>query len=164
MALRVVEISGDGDDGFGHFFAEVVFGGLLHLAQNFSADLGWRHFLTTHFHPSVAVVGFGNGVRHHVYVFLHFFFVKLAANQALDGIQRVARVGDGLAFGGCADQNFTVFLVSNDGRRGACTLGVFNNLGGVAFHDGHARVGGAKVNANNSSHFFLLCDSAPAGD
>ena len=41
LALRVVEIRWNGDDGFSHFFAKIVFSGLFHLAQNFSADL-WR--------------------------------------------------------------------------------------------------------------------------
>ena len=41
LALCVVEIRWNGDDRFSHFFAEIVFGSLLHLAQNFSADL-WR--------------------------------------------------------------------------------------------------------------------------
>ena len=41
LALGVVEIRWNGDDRFSHFFTKVVFGGLLHLAQNFSADL-WR--------------------------------------------------------------------------------------------------------------------------
>ena len=143
LALCVIEISRHRDDGFCHFFAEIVFGRFLHLAQHFSADLRRCQFVAAHFHPCVAVVGFGNGVRHQVDVFLNFFFSKLATNQALHGIQRVAGVGDSLTLGGRADQNFAVFLVRNDGRCGACAFGVLNHLGGVAFHDGHTRIGGA---------------------
>jgi hypothetical protein len=50
------------------------------------------------------------------------------------------------------DQHFAVFLVGHDRRRGARALGVLDHLGVVAFHDGHARVGGAQVNADDSSH------------
>ena len=57
LALRVVEVSGHGDDGLGHFLAQVVLGGLLHLAQHFGGDLGRRFLLAAHFHPGVAVVG-----------------------------------------------------------------------------------------------------------
>ena len=152
MALCVVEVSGHRDDGFGHFFAEVVFGGFLHLAQNFSADLRRGQLVAAHFHPGVAVVGFGNGVGHQVDVFLNFFFRKLATDQTLDRVQGVAWVGDRLALGRCADQDFAVFLIRNDRRGGARAFGVLDHFGRVAFHDGHARVGGAQVNTDDFSH------------
>jgi hypothetical protein len=34
-------------------------------------------------------------------------------------------------------------------------LGVLDHLGGVAFHDGHAAVGGAQVDADDFAHVFL---------
>jgi hypothetical protein len=43
-------------------------------------------------------------------------------------------------------------LVRNNGRRGASAFGVLDHFGRVAFHDGHARVGGAQVNTDDSSH------------
>jgi hypothetical protein len=67
-----------------------------------------------------------------------------------------------MALGRGAHQHFTVFLVSNDGRRGASTFGVFNHLGRIALHDGDAAVGGAKVNADDSSHDFSLSDEGIA--
>ena len=82
-------------------------------------------------------------------------FGELAADQALDGEQRVLGVGHGLALGRCADEDLAVFLVSDDGRRGARTFAVFDHAGGVAFHDGNAAVGGAQVNADDFSHVFL---------
>ena len=66
--------------------------------------------------------------------------------------------GNRLALGRCADQNFAVFLVRNDGRGGASALSVLDHLGGVALHDRHARVGGAQVNANDSSHVETPAD------
>ena len=143
LTLCIVEVSRNRDDGFGHFFDEVVFGGFLHLAQNFSADLRRGQLVAAHFHPGVAVVGFGNGVRHQVDVFLDFFFGELATDQTLDRVKRVAWVGDRLALGGCANQDFAVFLVRNDRRGGASAFGVLDHFGRVAFHDGHARVGSA---------------------
>jgi hypothetical protein len=41
LALCVVEIRWNGDNRFSDLFAEIGFGSLFHLAQNFSADL-WR--------------------------------------------------------------------------------------------------------------------------
>ena len=159
LTLRVIEVSRHRDDGFGDGFAEVVFGGFLHLAQDVGADLLSRHLGAAHFDPGVAVVGCHDLVRHEIDVFLNFFLGELASDQALDGVQRVLGVGDRLAFGRGADQHFAAVLVSHDGRCGACALRVFDHAGGVAFHDGHAAVGGAEVNADDSSHdAFLLID------
>jgi hypothetical protein len=136
---------------------EVVLGGLLHLAQHFGADLRGRHLLAAHFDPGVAVVGRGDLVGHQVDVLLHFLLGELAADQALDGVQRVARVGDRLALGAGADEDLAVLLVGNDRRRGACTFAVLDHLGGVAFHDGHARIRGAQVDADDLAHGVCSC-------
>ncbi|MDG5978308.1 NAD-specific glutamate dehydrogenase [Hydrogenophaga taeniospiralis CCUG 15921] len=152
LALGVVEVGRHGDHGLGHGLAQVVLGGLLHLAQDVGADLLGRDLLAAHFHPGVAVVGGHDGVGHEVDVLLDLFLGELAADQALDRVERVLGVGHGLALGACSDQHLTVFLVSHDRRRGACTFRVLDHLGGVAFHDGHARVGGAQVDADDSSH------------
>mmetsp|Transcript_9996 Transcript_9996/g.40531 ORF Transcript_9996/g.40531 Transcript_9996/m.40531 type:complete len:666 (-) Transcript_9996:681-2678(-) len=154
LALGVVEVGRHRDDGLGHFLAEVVLSRLLHLAQHLGADLRRGQLLAAHFHPGVAVVGGGDGVGHQVDVLLHFLLGELAADQALDRVERVLGVGDGLALGRGADEDLAVFLVGNDGRRRACTLGVLDHAGGVAFHDRDARVGGAEVNADDLSHFF----------
>ena len=57
LALAVVEVGRHRDHGLGHFLAEVVLGGLLHLAQHFGADLRRRELLAAHLDPGVAVVG-----------------------------------------------------------------------------------------------------------
>jgi hypothetical protein len=56
-------------------------------------------------------------------------FVELTTDQTLDREQRVFRVGHGLAFCRGADQDFTIFLVSNDRWRRTCAFGVFDYLG-----------------------------------
>ncbi len=152
LALRIVEVGRHRDHGFGHFLAQVVLGGLLHLAQDFGRNLRRRHLLVAHFHPGVAVVGLGDGVRHQADVLLDFLLFELAADQALDGVQRVPRVGDGLALGGGADQDLAVFHVSDDRRRGARAFRVLDHLGRVALHDGHAAVGGTQVDTDDFAH------------
>jgi hypothetical protein len=93
-----------------------------------SADTCWAEsLLAAHFHPGVAVVGRHDGVGHQVDVLLHFLLGELAADQALDGVQRVLGVGHGLALGRGAHQDLAVFLVGDDGRRGAGTFAVFDH-------------------------------------
>src|SRR5690606_3785089 len=57
LALAVVEVGRHGDHRFGDRLAEVVFGGLLHLLENFRGNLRRGHLLAIHFHPGVGVVG-----------------------------------------------------------------------------------------------------------
>src|SRR5690606_37137709 len=152
LTLTVVEVSRNRDDGFRHYLAEVVFGGLLHLAQHVGGHLRRRHPLALGFHPGVAVVGLDDLVGHQFDVLLNRLFVKLATDQELHRKQSVGRVGDGLALGGCTDQHFAIGHVSDYGRRRAGAFGVFNDLDTAAFHDGNAAVGRAKVDAYDFSH------------
>ncbi|MNV03622.1 NAD-specific glutamate dehydrogenase [compost metagenome] len=85
-------------------------------------------------------------------VLLDFSVGELAADQALDGVEGVLRVGDGLALGRGTHQHFAVLGVGDDGRRGAVTLGVFDDAGLAAVHDRHTRVGGAEVDTNDLAH------------
>jgi hypothetical protein len=152
LALRVVEVGGDGDHGLGHGLAEVVLGRLLHLAQDLGADLLRRELLAPHLDPRVAVVGRGDLVRHEVDVLLDFLLRELAADQPLDGVHRVPRVGHRLPLGGGADEDLATLLVGDDRRRRPRALAVLDHLGGVAFHDRHARVGRTEVDADDLGH------------
>ncbi len=50
--------------------------------------------------------------------FLNDIVFEATADQTLDGVKSVFRVGHGLALGGLAYQGFAVVGVGNDGRRG----------------------------------------------
>ena len=56
-------------------------------------------------------------------------------------------VGDGLALGRLADEALAALGEGDDGRRGARAFGVLENHRLAAFHDRHAGVGGAQINA-----------------
>ena len=68
LALRVVEVRRNGDDGFGHFLAEIVFRRLLQLLQNHRRDLRRRVLLALRQNGDV-VARLHDLVGHH----LHFF-------------------------------------------------------------------------------------------
>ncbi len=152
LALLVVEVRRHRDHGFRDRLAEVVLGRLLHLHEHARRDLRRRHLLAVDFDPRVAVVGLDDVVRDHADVLLHDRVVVLAADQALDRVERVLRVGDGLALGRLADQDLVVLGEGDDGRRGAVTLAVLDHAGLAAFHDRDAGVGGAEVDADDFCH------------
>ena len=59
---------------------------------------------------------------------------------------------DGLALGDLADEALAVLCKGDDGRRGARALGVGDDDGLAALHDGDAGIGGTKVNADDLAH------------
>ncbi len=145
LALGIVEVSGHGDDGLGDFFAQAHFGVGLELAQDHGRNFRRAELLglALHFdfHGGVAVGGAHDLVGDALDFLLHL--VELAAHEALDGINGIARVGDGLAFGGIAHQAFAGLGESDDGRGGAFAFGILQNHRLAAFHDRHAGVGGS---------------------
>ena len=132
----VVEVGRHRDHGLGDFFAEVVLGGLLHLAQHFGADLRRRQLLAAHFDPGVAVVGLRRSCR-----------ASGRCPSALpsrSNLRPIRRLTAYSVFFGLvtawrlaerADQDLAVFLVGDDRRRGARAFAVLDHLGRVAFHD-----------------------------
>ncbi|BBG29039.1 hypothetical protein ZBT109_0241 [Zymobacter palmae] len=156
LALRIVEVGRYGDDRFGHFFTEVVFGRFLHFLQHFSTDLRGSHFLAFDFYPRVAVVCFDDVVRHHVDVFLYDVIAELTADQTFYRIQRVFRVGDRLTFGRLTDQDFAVVSVCNDRRGSTTALCVFDDARLVTVEYRDTGVGGPQVNTDDTSHEYYL--------
>ena len=121
-----LKYAGTGDDGLLHFLAQIVFDRLLHLLQDHGRDFRWRVFLAIDFgHGQVAAI-----VGHFVGDFAYFVgdFAVAAAHEALDRIDRVLRVGDGLALGGLADEALAVFGETDHGGRGAAPFRVGDYL------------------------------------
>ena len=102
--------------------------------------------------PFVAV----DDLEGHAFFGLLAHFGEFAADEALGGEDGVLGVGDGLAFGGLADEALAGLGESHDGRRGAGAFGVVEHHRLAAFHDGHAGIGGAQVNAENTTHADLI--------
>src|SRR5690606_21708632 len=135
LTLAVIEVCRYGDDRLGDRLTQVIFRSLLHLFQHFGRNLRRGHFLRTGFDPGITIVGLDDLVRHAGDVFLDFVVGELAADQTLHRVQGVVGVGNRLTLGRLTHQRFVVFAVSNDGRGGAITFAVFDDLGLVALHD-----------------------------
>ena len=164
LALGVVEVGGNGDDGLRDLLAELGFGGLLHLLQDEGRDLLRRILLAVGLDPGVAVRALDDLVGDELLVLLDHRVVVAAADEALDGEEGVDRVGDRLALGGQADELLVVGGEGNDRRRGVHAFGVFQNPRLAALHDRDARVGGAEVDADYFSHVpILIICGRPSG-
>ena len=110
--------------------------------------------LHLHFDSRVAIRRFHDLVRHAFEFFLHF--VELAAHEALDGVNRIARIGDRLALGGVADQPLAGLCESHHGRRRAPPFRILQNHRLATFHDRHARVRRSQINAYYFCHNKIL--------
>ena len=149
LALGVVEVGGDGDDGVLDLLVEVGFGGFLHLFEDEGTNLRGGELLAVGvFNPGVAVGVADDLEGHGLDVLLGFGVVEAAADEALDGVEGGGGVGDGLALGGVADELFFT-LEGDDGGSGAETFGVFDDTGLVTFHDGNAGVGGTEIDTDD---------------
>ncbi len=128
LTLGVGEIRGDGDDRLGDGLAQICLGVALELLQDHRGDL---------------LRGVGLAVDGDL---------MIGAHLALDGGDGAVGVGDGLTLGDLTDHALAGLGERDDGRRGAVALGVGDNDGFAAFHNGHTRIGSTKVNSDYFRH------------
>ena len=117
LTLRVGEVCGDRDDGFGDFVAEVSLCVGLQLLQDHRGDLLRSELLVVN---GDSVVG---------------------THLSFDGRDGSVGVGDGLTLGDLTDHSLAVFAKSNDRRGGAGAFRVRDDDGLAAFDDRHTGVG-----------------------
>src|SRR5579871_2118223 len=153
LPLRVIEVRRHRDDGFGDFFTDIVFRGLLQLLQNQRRNLRWGVLLPLREHCDVIALP-DDLIRDH----LDFFcdFVVTAAHEPLDRVHRVFRISNGLPLGHLAHQTLPGLGKADYGRRSPPSFFIGDDLGLATFHDSYARIGGAQVNSNNLTHKLLL--------
>ncbi len=152
LALAVVEVRRDRDDGLGDLLAQIVLGGFLHLLKDEGADLAGAVLLAVALDPRVAVVAADDLVGDEALVLLGQRIVVAAADQALDREQGVVGIGHSLTLRRLTDQPLTALGESDHRRSGTRAFGVLDDLGTAAFHHGHARVRGAQVDTNHFAH------------
>ncbi len=161
LALGVVEIGRDRDDRLGHRLAEELLGGFLHLLQDEGGNLARAVFLAPGFDPGIAVRRLDDLVGHHIDVLLGHRIVEAPPDQALDGEEGIVGIGDRLALGRLADEPLAVFGKGDLRGRGAHSFRVLDDPRLGAFHDSHAGIGGAKVDADYFCHDSSLMRQIP---
>ena len=150
LALGVVEVGRNGDDGVGDGLAEVLLGVGLHLGEDHGADLLRGEVLAVDLHDRAAAHAGLDLVRDGLE--LGADLVIATAHETLDREDGVGGVGDGLVLGRLADDAVAVGAEAHDGRGGAVSLGVDDDRGLAALEDRHRGVGGAQVDAKNLAH------------
>ena len=109
--------------------------------------------------PRVPVVAADDAVGDQAFVLLDQRVLVAPADQALDGVERIGRVGNGLALGALADKALAAVAERDHARRGAGAFRVLDDArvaGSLAFHDGDAGIGSAEVDADDLAHACLL--------
>ena len=129
LALGVVEVGRDRDDGLLDLLPEIGLGGLLHLLQDEGGDLRGRIGLAVRLDPGVAVAGLDDLVGDELLVLLDHRVVVAPADQALDREDGLFRIGDRLALGRLADEPLAVVGECDDRGRGARAFRVLDDLG-----------------------------------
>ena len=151
LALRVVEVRGHGDDGLGDGAADLLFRVGLQLLEHHCRDFLGGVGLALDVDDRASVLACLDLVAH--LGLLSLRLVEGAADEALDGRNRVLWVGDCLVLRSLADDALAVLAEALDRRGGAIAFGVHEDLRLAAFHDCHCRVRGAQVNTENLRHY-----------
>src|SRR5262249_26843466 len=152
LALAVVEVGRDRDDGFDDLLAEMVLGGLLHLLEDERRDLGRAVLLPPNLDPGVAVVRPDDLVGGDLHRLLHLGVVKATADEALDGENRVFRVGDRLTAGDLPGQPLATVREGDHGGGDAAPFCVRDDYRVATFHDGDTGIGGPEIDSDDFGH------------
>lgn len=142
LALRVIEVSRNRNDGLRDFFAEIGLGVGFQFTEHEGGDLLRRELfgLVAHlnFDVCVAVLCLDDFERETRSLLLNFGV--FATDKTLGGENRIAGIRDGLPFCGLTDQTLAVLRKRHHGRCRPSTFGIGDNYGLAALHDGHTRV------------------------
>ena len=139
LALRVREVSGNGDHCLGNLSTQIVLSGLLHLLQDDSRDLLCGVLTAVDVNTGSVVVATNYGVGNASDVACNLIVVL--THKSLDREDRALGVGDSLTLCGIAHLALVSVGERNDRRSCAMTLAVGDYDGLVALHNCYTRVG-----------------------
>jgi hypothetical protein len=124
LTLRVVEVSGDGDDSILNVLAHVGLGGLLHLSKDETSNLGRRVFLSLGLEPGITVGVLDDLVWDLLDIALDLSVGELSADETLGCEESVLGVDDSLALGGDTDETLALLCETDDGWSCSATCGL----------------------------------------
>ncbi len=156
LALCVVKVGRNCDNGLCDGLAEIAFGGFLHFLKDESGNLARGVFLAAGLDPGVTIIRLDDIIRNHFPIFLGGLVIKPPPDKALDRKKCVLRIGDTLTLGRLADESLPVFREGDHGRGGSRPFRIFNDLCIFAVHNGDAGVGRSQVNSDYFSHHILF--------
>jgi len=160
LALRLVKICGHRDHGADQFVAERVFGALAQRRENFR-----RHFDGALHAVDGTDLDHAGRVDEIVRRVLGAFHFRLAAShEALDGNDRVARIGRRLRLGRAADAPAALLEVAHHRRQQNMAVLVGQHVGHAAAHGGDERVGRAEVDTDRETPLVRRRRHAGFGD
>ena len=151
LSLRIVEVSGDGDDGVLDFLADVGLGDLLHLGEDHGGDFlsgeGLLLTLVGDLDGRLVVVA---GVKLEgpvLHIALDGRIAELTTNQTLGVEDGVLGVHGDLVLGGVTNE--TLGICEGDvGGSSSLTLIVGDNLNTLILPNTNAGVGGTQIDTN----------------
>ncbi len=111
LALGIVEIGRNGDNGLAHRFAQISLSIGFKFLENHGADFRGRIFSISHDDFNVAIGRFFDGVRDQLDNPLDFGIVKLTPHEALNGKDSILGIDHRLTFGYLADHALVRFRV-----------------------------------------------------
>ena len=144
LALRIVEISGHGDDRAGEFSAQRRFGAPAQGFENFRRDFdrtldAGAGFQAHHTRRVEKAIGRGRGVRQ---------ILEAAPHEAFDGNNSVVRIFAETRLRGVPDFRLAVRGEAHHGRQQGAAVCVVDDGGGAIAHCRHQRIGRAQVDAH----------------
>lgn len=154
LALRVVEVGGDSNNGVVNGATKVRLGSLPHLGEDHRGDfLGCESLLLAlELNLADRLAGFVDDLEGEVlHVGLDLSIGELATNKALGVEDGVVGVHGDLVLCGITNETLGVGE-GNERRGGAVTLVVGNDLNAVIAVDTNTRVGGTQINTDSGSH------------
>jgi len=155
LTLGIVEIGRNGDHRVGNLFSQVVLRRLFHLYQDHGGDLRRAVITVPHGHLGVAVGRLGDPVGADALVVLDLLGTVLSADEPLDCIYGILRIGNGLAPGYLSHQSFAAFRKCDHRGGRPVSFLICNYHRVAAFHDRHAGIGGSQVNTDYFSHDYI---------
>ena len=140
LALSIVKVRRNGNHGLHDTLAQVSFGIGLKFLQDHCRNF-WRAVcFPLDLYPGVTVGGSYNLIRHQTLITIYLRVFILSSHKAFDGVDRIFRVSDGLAFGNLTDETLTALVDSHNRGCCACSFRIRYNDGLAGFHNGNTRV------------------------